>query len=126
MSDWAEFIKATESEQVAAVIRELRIAVATRGDGYIYPRRTGDFDGPSCQYVRNDQPSCLAGVVLHALGVPLDRLAVADHGDGMRADLLARELGAFDRTARVLYTAQVAQDGGSNWGRALENALTVA
>lgn len=111
-----------------AIRSELERALELRGVDYVYPKgETG-----LCNYVRDAEPSCLVGVVLHSVGVPLERLSAADRdyfGSGTLAGELLRDLvgegviGITERGIRALETAQLKQDTDEPWGVAVDAAL---
>lgn len=112
-----------------SVIAGLKAIVEDAGEGFVYERVVTDQNGPKCVYVLNEAPSCIVGQFLAKLGVPLERLAVADeanYGAGLPAHILLnnlREEGVvritdYSATA-ALSAAQESQDGGDTWGAAL-------
>jgi hypothetical protein len=120
----------------------LRDVVRGRED-YIDPYSGGSV----CQYVRNGAPSCIAGHAMVAAGAPLAAVAIMDglgdmteisgalqivaEGRGETEPLynlyeeavqLAEEIEMDGPAAEVLGAAQLSQDDGSTWGRALAEA----
>lgn len=102
-------------------------AVAEFGEDYVDSKGGNG----SCKYVRDGAPSCLVGQVLAKVGVPLDRLKVADlgqYGGGVPADDLLVELedeGVLKYDTGVialLSEAQRKQDIGYTWGSAVRAA----
>jgi hypothetical protein len=68
------------------------------------------------RYVRLDGAlGCIAGHVLHRLGVPLGVLV---DSDGLRADLVAEMCGVrlTGSAAEVLWVSQMREAGGQSWG----------
>jgi hypothetical protein len=107
-----------------AAIKGMRDAVAERGKDWSYPRGkdgwvTSSHSGdPGSLYVRTDEDSCgcLVGLALHKAGVPLQWMK-AREGDSALG--LLTELGISKGVAHAANHAQMAQDSGSSWGRAL-------
>jgi len=114
----------------------LREAVAEKPEGYIYinPQgETADVDKyglslTSCDYFdpETGEPSCIVGQVLAAVGVSKGHfygyegstaLAVLDYLDSKNI------LTASHKAAKVLAKAQFAQDRGTPWAEAVENAI---
>ena len=120
-------------EQVVEIAERV---VAEFGLDYVYPKRADQNATRSngCDYVRDGQPSCLAGRIVHRMGMPLDMLAMFE-GHGVQTVVgQARLLGVVDpypnmerpisisnRAARALGMAQSMQDSGSTWGEALND-----
>lgn len=110
------------------VVYGLNTLVALKGEDYVYPQPEG-----ICEYVREGEPSCIVGRFLHAVGVPLERLAKADsetHGGGIAAYDLLRKLeveGVVTFSGgdilHALAQAQLSQDDGRTWGFAVSRAL---
>lgn len=97
------------------------------GDDYVYPRG----ENGKCDYVRDGKPSCIVGHVLAKVGVPIERLEVADAGVfgcgvsafGLLSALHAEYVLRFDGSVRNLLTeAQCRQDGSAPWGEAVKQA----
>jgi hypothetical protein len=107
-----------------AVIKGMRDAVVERGKDWSYPRGKDGWIASShhgdteCVYVRTDEDSCgcLVGLALHKAGVPLQWMK-AREGDSALG--LLTELGVSKDVAHAADHAQMAQDSGSSWGRAL-------
>lgn len=111
---------------ILAVLRTLKLVVAETGDDFVYQR------GPNgqCYYIVNRQPSCIAGKVLHRLGVPIDLLRLWE-GTRVTAmgNSLVRDRPAIDfsyESLQVLGEAQVYQDQGKPWGDCRDRALLFA
>lgn len=105
------------------VTRLMEEAVALKGEDYVYEQLpTCDPDAitpTTCYYVWDDQPSCIVGHVLHAAGVPLDRLRVRE---GIAAHMVVRAEAPDDWDTSLedaLDAAQGLQDSGGTWGQAL-------
>ncbi|MGN7135826.1 hypothetical protein [Streptomyces pseudogriseolus] len=111
-------------EKALSVLREV---VAERPE---YTYKAPEYmceEGSSCFYVHNDEDGtpvgagCAIGVVLHRLGVPLEKLAGYE---GLPAwtvtDRLFPELS--NRTKGVLNDMQMRQDVGDAWGLAYAKA----
>lgn len=92
-----------------------------------------------CKYARNNQPHCIAGVVLAKLGASVSQLSEMDWGFGSLSEYEPEELGIekieeatgveLDVDAyNTLAQAQLVQDSGyvqvsnKSWGTALEVA----
>jgi hypothetical protein len=111
-----ETLTAKDREFIAA----LRAVVAEFGPDHVYERGAGG----ACEYVRDDQPSCLIGQALHRIGVDLDFL---DEREGNGASDVMRDVRGFSTI--VMFgadDAQGAQDNFYTWGEALsrfENRL---
>lgn len=114
--------KITKSQALAL----LKQAVDERGEDYIYPG-AGRDSAPSCQYVVNKKPACIVGLALNKGGVGIKRLAPNASQNQKplftRLDLLER---MTDNAYEVFASAQDIQDCGGTWGRAYEEALSVA
>lgn len=77
-------ITAEEETEILAVIRTLKQVVEEAGEDYIYkPKFSGSYQDeagyshvspPSCVYVWDGKPDCIAARVLHKLGMSLERL----------------------------------------------------
>lgn len=116
------------------VKKALEAAVAERGSGYVYkpenPPMRRSFDGGTmCYYVHSDKdgrefPGCIAGNVLHRLGVTLHELkqhettAVSSILENSDSDIEW----SYD-SRHILDAAQSNQDAGDPWGVAVANAL---
>lgn len=110
-------------EEIKLVLRTLQDVVDEFGHDYVYPDR--ESWSAACFYVRDGKPSCLAGQVVHRLGVPLEKLkqfeaqaitAMVDHVPPIQ----------LYEPLVVLRQAQVVQDRGGTWGQALETAKKFA
>jgi len=125
----------------------LEQAVEERGADYRYDTdaahdralRLGfeEGSGPGCYYWHDDEPGCIAGLVLHEAGVPDDTLRAMDlasKNDGLPGTsieimggwLYQRGINTTHEARRVLRAAQTAQDRGCTWGEALTEARTRA
>lgn len=105
-------------------LRALEEAVAEKGEDYTYPRVPDKNGYPSCYYVVDGAPSCIAGHALRRLGVPLPALT---QFEGTVPSGLAAA-GAFDAEEGALDAldeAQRIQDQGGTWGEALAEAREV-
>lgn len=112
-----------------SVITGLKAIVEDAGEDFVYERVVTDDNGPKCVYVLDGAPSCIVGRFLAKLGVPLERLTVADeanYGAGLPAYILMGNLRAegvvnfTDYSAvAALSAAQDSQDSGKNWATAL-------
>lgn len=113
----------------AAVTATIRQVVKEYGEDYVYPPAQS---GDNCQYVIDDKPSCLVGVVLARLGVPITHLKAGDASEGhfgaTAEDLIPRLQWAgvinFEEPSKVAHAlrqAQYVQDVARSWGIALEN-----
>lgn len=117
-------IKITKKDAV----RLLRAVVYAKGPGYVDPHSVGG----ACKYVREEQPSCIAGHVLHAAGVPvetlidLDSRAVSTIGSGSTAWLAERDIVLTPGAVAALRAAQREQDHSFTWGEALTAAVKAA
>lgn len=112
----------------ATVTATIKAVVEEYGEGYVYPPAKA---GDNCRYVIDDKPSCLVGVVLARLGVPITHLKAGDASEcnsGATADDLIPRLqwaGVVNfeeprKVAHALRQAQYAQDVAYSWGIALE------
>lgn len=106
----------------------LERAVAEKGADYVYER---DEVGRCAYFNQDGSPSCLVGHILHYKGVTIDDLkdSRAWREDGMNANASVAALidsGVLDApysAATLLRNAQINQDSGFEWGRAVEDAL---
>lgn len=113
----------------SAVLDTLREVVAERPD-YVYSAPEDQVtESLSCYYVHGSgsdaTPGCVVGHVLNRLGVPLEVLSTYE---GRDADYVAaRVLDVSDDWAadapHALAVAQIEQDRGAAWGKALARAL---
>ena len=113
----------TTPERTLELLRE---AVNERGKDYVYQNDPqNNFGNPlnesTCLYVRpsGSGPACIAGVVFHKYGVPLETLKKKE---GRVARGVASDLGFDAVSSMLLSEAQCAQDSGQTWGKALEHA----
>lgn len=112
----------TPAFTVEAVNAALDAAVAKRGADYVYQE---EFGG-QCRNVRWKDgarvPGCIVGEVLHSsFGFPLEALEAC----GQFAASTVRDLLGISNSAKavdLLVRAQVAQDEGMPWGRAVQQA----
>lgn len=102
------------TEQVTEAIEQV---VAEFGEGYTYPKEHKAANG-ACQYVYDGKPDCIAGQVLHRLGVPIEQLMLWEDlaCDGtVVCEAFIGDPGAL----LFLQAAQKVQDQGQTWGQAL-------
>lgn len=101
----------------------IRAVVAEAGRDHVYQLRD---DGLSsiCDYVRDDQPSCLIAQALARVGVPVDVLA---RYEGKSSDWVMERIGerypewTFSRPIQhAARDAQIKQDQEHPWGEALD------
>jgi hypothetical protein len=103
----------------------IRAVVAEAGRDHVYELRDDDdeYDGV-CEYVRDDQPSCLIAQALARVGVPVDVLA---RYENRSSDWVMEKLGerypewTFSRP--IIFAArqaQIKQDQEKEWGEALD------
>lgn len=101
------------------VMEALAAAVAEKGDDYVYPKKPHE----QCQYVHDkgttaESAGCIAGNVLHRLGIPLSTLAKHE-GDGVYSLPVEDVFSASEAALSALGEAQDKQDEGKTWGEAL-------
>lgn len=117
--------------EMVTMLGHLKRIVAEAGDDYVYIPRLVEanvWDAgvcvKVCNYVWLDQPDCLAGRVLHAMGVSVDILRQYE-GNGCTAFKSQFWVKAYFEmsTLEVLRTAQIVQDQGQSWGVARDEAL---
>jgi hypothetical protein len=114
---------------VPTVLTILAQVVADKGEFYQYPDRPElekpEISGVTCYYVWNGEPDCIAGHVLHRLGMDLDLLARYE-GTGVDEipinDLNGVPFSISEEALNVLYAAQGTQDARMSWGQALRDA----
>lgn len=103
-------------------LKALKTAVKLKGEDYVYPDSERSPLG-TCQYSDGKEPLCIVGVALDSLGVNV-------HGQPNTAadSINVRWDGVHltERAIRILRAAQVSQDVGDDWGKALDAAKTVA
>lgn len=111
---------------------ELEALVNEKGENFIYEQQVDPESGRAkCVYVHDGEPSCIVGRVLANLGVPLDRLALADAGPGTSADMLLNQLRDEDvitipdGVQLALQEAQSRQDYRQSWGTAVRSAKNI-
>lgn len=114
-----------------SMLRALKQVVAEAGEEWTYVRRPNKVGmGTGCVYVFNGEPDCIAGRVLHKLGVSVEDLSIWE--GKVCAQMSQAEIYKFpavpfsDSTLNVLNTAQDASDSGYTWGHALSSALDYA
>lgn len=100
-------------EQVIAEVRRL----ADEKPDFVYPRPPGG----SCKYTPdNEQPGCIFGQALSALGW---RFALPEiEGHGIAGALQRLNIDTPPRQTRWCAEVQIAQDGGQPWGEAVQLA----
>jgi hypothetical protein len=118
MSDWLEFVTASEALQEAMLTQTLQEIVAEVGPMYGFPFAQLHY----CRYVAEGQPACLVGVVLHRLGMPVDELSEWDARDDSRINTIEPE-GIAPSVLAMMQRAQDAQDNRGSWAYAMERAL---
>lgn len=120
----------------SVVVEGLQALVDAKGEDFVYsPIVDDDGVGTKCVYVLNGAPSCIVGHFLANLGVPVERLAVADtaaYGAGLPAGTLLENLRnegvvsyVAPRVWEALSEAQYTQDSGRTWGAALGEAKRI-
>lgn len=122
----------------SVVVEGLKALVDAKGEDFVYqPVVEDDETGTKCVYVLDGAPSCIVGQFLANLGVPVERLAVADtaqYGAGAPArtlllNLRDEEYITFDnidgRITSALSEAQYTQDSGRTWGEAFGEAKRI-
>lgn len=100
-----------------SALKALKAAIKGRED-YVYRSTVDD----RCLYVHHDEAGnletgCLAGVVFHAHGVPLEWFADVE---GMDASHVASVLGLTREVGILLANVQHNQDQGSSWAEAVK------
>lgn len=95
-------------------------AIAQKGADYVYP----DYAG-GCQYSVDGQPACLVGVAVASLGGEYFNVLAAEEQEQLAVEdglplISARSLPIERLAKEALQAAQNVQDGGGEWGRALE------
>jgi hypothetical protein len=109
-------------------VQLLREVIGEFGEDHTYPiypmERLSDGRQLRCFYVRNDQPSCIVGHVLHCAGMPLEDLRKVE-GYGPTDTLAPVQFArwADPEALDLLAEVQVQQDEGATWGEALRDAL---
>jgi hypothetical protein len=104
-------------------------AVKEKGEDYVYePLREGGrpHGRPQCAYFNPEDgcPSCMVGYVLSYKGVTYESLDATGSVVTEVQDLVEEgHLQVDNETLALLTVAQVEQDQGQTWGRALEEAL---
>lgn len=107
-------------------------AVEERGQDWEYPGQ-----GSECVYFVDEDvqqdfpgsevgaPACIVGFVLNELGITLDDVAEANQGAGVKTlidSFLPEILTVEPEAVELLIEAQTAQDTGTAWGTAVEQA----
>lgn len=110
--------------QVKQIVTTMKAVVDEYGRDYVYHRRINALGQAVCWYVNatGDGPDCLAGHVLHRLGVSLEQLRDSEHNPVETAS----DYRLSDEAAYVLSRAQSLQDGGGTWGHAYDQAYLIA
>jgi hypothetical protein len=102
-------------------------AVKERGEDYVYaPPLDPETGANPCVYFSpaDKAPSCMVGYVLSYKGVTYEDLAATDSTITEVQSLVEEgHLRVDNETLALLTVAQVEQDQGQTWGRALEEAL---
>lgn len=120
-------------ETVLTVAREV---VAEKGEDYVYPRSEKKSRNPVtsridevCQYAYEGRPSCLVGHVIYRLDPDAFSSVMeseAKYGPAAAAELVLEGILPEDfwdaEAENAMQEAQVAQDKGATWGRALDTA----
>lgn len=112
-----------------ALVAEVRRLAAERPD-FVYEKQATDewWASGACLYVHQDEhqglvAGCLIGHALANLGVPLELLSEFDRsGDDTSADALLPKFGVSGTVTLWAMQAQLEQDEGQPWGRAVELA----
>lgn len=111
-----------------ALVAEVRRLAAERPD-FVYEKQTTDeWASGVCLYVHQDEQQglvagCLIGHALANLGVPLESLREFDRsGDDTSADALLPKFGVSGTVTLWAMHAQLEQDEGQPWGRAVKLA----
>lgn len=96
-------------------------AVKEKGADYVYEQ----VDGACLYFNPSDKcPSCMVGYALSYKGLTYDNLVASDSAIGEVTNLAEEGVIKVDNeTLALLTVAQVEQDQGQTWGRALEEAL---
>lgn len=112
---------------ISTAVEILDELVEEFGSDYVY---NNGLRG-QCDYVRDGKPSCIVGHVLAKVGVPIERLEVADtalSGGGMTAATLLRRLAEEEvltcdvPTGTLLSEAQYNQDARETWADSVKAA----
>lgn len=117
----------TDADQVELVLATLKAVVDEAGPDFIY--RPKLMNGQEiCFYVNADTetPDCIAGHVLHRLGVPLSVLAAQEGNCVSELDPGDSSVWLAGPALQVLEEAQEIQDQRKPWGDALYGAQLVA
>lgn len=110
-----------------SALKGLKALVEEYGEDFVY-QRNDVGDGLGCSYVHDNEPSCMIGKFLAAVGVPLERLALADRFGGSPAYALLESLkseGVLSveyGVGTLLNAAQRGQDAGATWKQAYDSA----
>jgi hypothetical protein len=117
-----------QETEMLAMLRFMRKVVEEAGPHYRYPHRGMGLS--ACKYVWEGKPDCIAGRVLHLMGISLDILAqfegkwcVYMRADNREfptvADHALPDIPILLTTLRVLTQAQQRQDLGEPWADVL-------
>jgi hypothetical protein len=122
-------VKTSKPDAVEITLDEakelLARAVKEKGEDYVYAPLT-DMGRSQCAYFNpaDKCPSCMVGYVLSYKGVTYDVLETTNSVVTEVQDLVEEgHLKVDNETLALLTIAQVEQDQGQTWGRALEEAL---
>jgi hypothetical protein len=111
------------------VIRTLEELVAENPDHVYEPWRGSDDDSMSCHYVRDQQPDCGIGQLLHRLGVPIETLLELE-GHGASAVVPScLDLGGVEEELwikKLCQSFQGRQDNSFTWAESLAYAKRIA
>lgn len=100
-----------------AVTKALEESVAEKGADYVYIAPVIEWEMQTCLYAIDGQPSCLIGHALYRLGVPIQKL---EEIGAITIETIAHTFGPMeDKLVIALNQAQLSQDGGETWGKAL-------
>lgn len=114
------------------VIKALTEAVQARGEEYVYP---DSGEGCTYRWTGNDElqghgvegePACIVGVVFDHFKVLDDLVSPARNSQSLRTFVSDTERVFTESAVRVLRKAQLEQDTGAAWGRAVERAVKAA
>lgn len=112
---------------VKEIFEILDLAVADRGEEFVYEKVVGDF----CMNFHGDEPGCIVGWVFHHLGVTGEQ---ANDRQANKADARTafyhlsgtRQFTMTDDGLDVLLRVQAYQDAGDPWGEAVQQTRTWA
>lgn len=113
------------TEKIA--LRLLEQVISGKEDFVYKADQRAEGNTPVCLYVEDGAPSCLVGQVLARAGVSVDVLSSIDSANSGQSEsideaYLGDDVKIDDDARFVLSKAQVWQDSGFTWGRALEHA----